>query len=309
MKLSKTLWKGMRAHFIRHSWKLGAACTGVVAWIALRPNLPELAAGVLAFLLLVSVMYQAYVLAVMGGLLFNLPAEVRRKTAHLLGGGMLLLAALLTGMTAVVVAMCVLLLAWLLATRNLSSLKMYRQLSVDRRDGSVSWGDLWFPLGMGATALWFGASSPEWLAAALVLTVADSAAALVGTRMRRFFYRIGKNRKSLGGSLACLLAAVASIGAVGLIADVSWSWTACLGLAGVLTAAEAVCTRGLDNFLLPLMTAAGLAALEQFASSTWLLAGAIGLASLVVLALYQGLAEKEASSVPGTSRIGLQDIK
>lgn len=289
MSYSKVLWKGMQPRFTGHCWKLGMACAGLFGWIALRQHMLEPVGSAAAFLLLSAIMYQAYVLAVMGGMLLSLPPEVRRKTAHLLGGGMLLLATLLTGTTGVVVALCVLLLAWLLATRTLSSLKIFRQLSVNRRDGSESWGDLWFPVGMGVTVFWFGAASPEWCAAALVLTVSDAAAALVGTRMRRLRFHIGVTSKSLGGSVACLLTATASIGAVGLLADASWSWSACLGFAALLTVVEAVCVRGVDNLALPLLAATGLTALNQLEPSMWLLVGGLSGASLTVLAVWQGV--------------------
>ncbi|WOB47947.1 hypothetical protein NYR97_11645 [Xanthomonas hydrangeae] len=280
-----------------------AITVGLAILMYLRPAQgTRIVSDALVFLLLSILMYQLYVVAVMSGMLFSLRVELRRKTAHLLGGFMLVLAALLTATSAVVVALCLLLLGWLIATRKLPSLKMYRQLSVDRRDGTVSWGDLWFPVGLGGTAILFGAQSAEWLAAALVLTLADSAAALTGTRFPSPGYRIAGGRKSLGGTCACLIAASVCIVLAGWASGLNWSWIGCFGLAAVVTTVEAVSTRGLDNLLLPLATAVGLSWLEGIPAIAWLAVGTICLLLLAALSAWQ----KWSQSLHQVESSGLQ---
>ncbi|MFB5855330.1 hypothetical protein WAB97_005755 [Stenotrophomonas maltophilia] len=288
MTFSRVLWKGMRPRLVRHAAIAAATAASLGVFLCVRPAPgASILADCMLFLLLSTLLYQAYVIAVMVGMLFSARAELRRKTAHVLGGGVLVVAAGLTAGNGVVVALCVLLLGWLVATRVLPSLKMYRQLSVDRRDGSVSWGDLWFPVGLGAAAMLFGVQSAEWLAAALVLTLADSAAAVTGTRFPGAVYRVAGGNKSLGGSCAFLIVTWSSIALAGWVSGGEWPWLACAGLAAVLTGLEAISSRGLDNVSLPLATAAGLYWIDSVPAVAWLTAGLAGLLLLAALAVRQ----------------------
>lgn len=293
MTFSRVLWAGMRPRFLRHATIAATTALALVALALLRPwpGTSSLADGLL-FLALATLMYQTYVVAVMVGMLFSVSTELRRKTAHVLGGCVLLLAARMTSSNAVVLALCALLLGWLVATRTLPSLKMYRKLSVDRRDGSESWGDLWFPVGLGAVTVLFGAQSAAWLAAALVLTLADSAAAVIGTRFPGAVFSIAGGTKSFGGSCACWIIAGGSIALVEWMTGSPWSWVACAGLAAIVMGLEAISPRGLDNLSLPLGTAVGVHWIGSVPVLAWIVAV---LAGLLVLA---GLAVRK-KSVPG----------
>jgi phytol kinase len=96
-----------------------------------------------------------------------------------------------------------------------------------------------------------------WLyaAALLVLALADTAAALVGTLAGRVEYRVWGERRTLEGSLAflvtcfpCLAIPLALAGAGGTLAA--------LLAAVVCTAVEAVTPRGTDNVFLPVTVCA-----------------------------------------------------
>jgi len=288
MKFSRALWARMQRRLIRHVVVVTVTLACLVALLCTRPaSGASVVADVMMFFLLSTLMYQAYVMLVMVGLLFSAGVEVRRKTAHVLGGGVLVVGAWLTATSAVVVALCVVLLIWLVATRALPTLEMYRQVSVHRRDGSASWGDLLFPIGLGATAMLFGAQSAEWLAAALVLTLADSTAAVVGSRFPGALYRIGRASKSLGGTTAFFMVAWLSIALVGWVCAPDWPWLACAGVAALATGLEAIASRGADNLVLPLATAAGLVWISIVPPLAWLIAGTACLMVLAALAVWQ----------------------
>jgi len=294
MTFSRVLWTGMRPHLARHLAIVAATWMGLGVFLLLRPAPgTSLLADGLLFLTLATLMYQTYVVAVMLGMLFSVRTELRRKAAHVLGGSVLLLAARLTAGNGVVLALCVLLLGWLVATRTLPSLKMYRKLSVDRRDGSESLGDLWFPIGLGAVTVLFGAQSATWLAAALVLTLADSAAAVIGTRFPGAVYRVTGGSKSLGGSCTCWIIAGASKALAGWMTDSAWSWAACAGLAAIVTGLEAISPRGLDNLSLPLGTAVAVYWIGSVPVMAWVVAGLAVLLSLTALAVCQKSVREE----------------
>jgi len=109
-----------------------------------------------------------------------------------------------------------------------------------------SYGEIWFPLGVGALAALFPYSAC-YVYGTLVLGFADAAAALVGARLpsRRLPFTA---RKTFAGSAAFLVVAVA-IGAA-----VTGSLSApVLGAALALAAAEALASRGTDNAVVPLL--------------------------------------------------------
>jgi phytol kinase len=151
---------------------------------------------------------------------------------------------------------------------------------VDRR----SCGELVFPL---AVALVFHASDGRWelcLPPLLVLTLADTAGALVGRRLGRHPLRMeGAQRKSLEGSLAVFAVAAPCV-ALPLALGAGWAWplalAAALLVAGLAALVEGVAIEGLDNLFLPLLAYAVLARAETSETS-----GLLGRAAFLVLLL------------------------
>lgn len=96
-----------------------------------------------------------------------------------------------------------------------------------------------------------------YLISLLVLMLADSSAALVGTTWGRRFYSIKKERRSVEGSLVFLgVAFIAVCAPLLLWTDLDRSTAVLVGLqlALLVTCVEAVSTRGIDNLLVPVAT-------------------------------------------------------
>lgn len=123
--------------------------------------------------------------------------------------------------------------------------------------GRVSYGEFFYPLSM-IIALFIADSHWEFAAAALILALADAAAAVAGKRFGRLTtYKILGHKKSLVGSGAFFLTAYAIIGTFILMsgADVSSE----IGLASLLwvslalTITENLGIYGSDNLLIPIV--------------------------------------------------------
>lgn len=152
-----------------------------------------------------------------------------------------------------VVAMGSVMIALLLALRW--SLWLRQQFGSVLGDvARQSHGELYFALGVIALFVWAKGDPVSYVAAMLVLTFADAAAALVGKRWGAH-HLFGT--KSLEGSLAFLLVALLCLALpLALLASLEISFAVLLALtiAVLLTGLEAVAARGLDNLLLPLAT-------------------------------------------------------
>lgn len=176
-----------------------------------------------------------------------------RKLTHV-GGGLLACALpALFDSAAPVVFLCAATFLGLLALRYLPLLK--RGIGkviccVDRRSG----GDLYFPVAVGLLFLAAGENLILYFVPLLILTFADPAAALVGTRYG--FTRLGWTRgaKSLEGSVSFFVVSflVAHI-ALFLMGDAEGAETllAAALLSLLLTVVEAAARDGLDNLLIP----------------------------------------------------------
>lgn len=68
--------------------------------------------------------------------------------------------------------------------------------------GRRSLGEVWFPLGVGLLFLISGGDPLTFCIPMLILTFADAAAALVGSRYGAFRFAIAEGAKSLDGSIA-----------------------------------------------------------------------------------------------------------
>ena len=125
----------------------------------------------------------------------------------------------------------------------------------------TSWGDVYFLVAVAILFVLSGGDALLFGVPILVLTFADSAAALVGVRYGRTRYAIAYSNKSVEGSVAFFVVAFlcAQIPIL-LLGD--GSPAAALAAAGALacvtTVTEALCFDGLDNLLVPLAAFAGL---------------------------------------------------
>lgn len=122
--------------------------------------------------------------------------------------------------------------------------------SVDR----VSYGEVWFPLGIAGLAAFF---PQAYVYGALVLGLADALAAVVGVRFGGPRLPVVP-RKTVSGSAAFVASAIL----VGVAVTGSLSFVV-IAAALALTVAEAVTSRGADNVVVPVL--AGLLATQWWA--------------------------------------------
>ena len=253
MAVSRSLWLAFRRHV--HSHVRGGALTVLMlGGVALLPAGPWQTP--LWTLLALALLYFGYVLLALGGTVLGLGVELRRKAQHLWGGAMVVGLFIISGSALATAALCLVQACFGQLAARVPRLKLLHQLSLHRRDGSRSAGEMLFPLALGGTALWAGAPTAAWLCGALVLVFSDSAAALVGRRWGRTHFRTLGGTKSLEGSAAffastlfILLALSAlQLGAAPALAGL-------LLLAAGLTAVEAVAGMGTDNLAIPLTAA------------------------------------------------------
>jgi phytol kinase len=172
----------------------------------------------------------------------GLRPEHTRRIAHAAGGASVaVLPRLLTlGELAVLAALFTGVLAWTLRRRWLGSVHGVRRATA---------GVLVFPAGL-LLGAWLGWGHPVAIAyAALVLALADPAAALAGERLGGPGWPVVGGRKTAAGSAAFLVVAVA-VG-VALTGLSPGRLPAVMGAALLLTAVEASIGYGLDNLPLP----------------------------------------------------------
>jgi phytol kinase len=157
----------------------------------------------------------------------------------------------------------------LLALRTVPALRCHGgALHAVRRD---SLGEFHFALGACAVFLLAQGNKLLFVVPMLVLTFADTAAALVGTRFGIHSYAIGHARKTLEGSGAFLVVAfLCTYIPLALVTDATAPECAGIALmvAATATACEAIAGRGLDNLLVPLGAYATLALLHDESAAT-----------------------------------------
>jgi phytol kinase len=172
--------------------------------------------------------------------------ETSRKIPHLVISLVLASATLFIDLDVIVI---------LILLNALAILVIYRfdlfpsARAVDR----LSWGELFFPFGLVAAAI---ISPTKWMfiAAVLVLGVADALAALVGIRYGKHKFKIFGNTKSLEGSTAFLVSALIIISLITFVApaDLAHNGWAVMGISLVATALEAIAPWGTDNLFIPI---------------------------------------------------------
>ena len=153
------------------------------------------------------------------------------------------------------------LLAWLVSRKKFQ-----------HEDTRPAWGILWFPPAM--CSIWYFSGSPAITAAAMgVLAISDAAAALIGASLGRMEFTLTGDKKSIPGSIAFFITALAFLAACrsgGMI----------LGSNGILlmaalcgTLLEAMGSGGRDNFFVPVGVALALSApdMPELTLGAWLI--------------------------------------
>lgn len=115
-------------------------------------------------------------------------------------------------------------------------------------------GELWYPIGIGLTALLI---SQPWIftIAILHLALADGFASIIGYRFGLRHYRIGQHTKSLIGSFAFFVTSMALcvLAYIVLSPELPGTSLAVFALTPFLvTAVESISRNGIDNVLIPL---------------------------------------------------------
>lgn len=127
--------------------------------------------------------------------------------------------------------------------------------SIDRKSD----GDLWFLAGVCLVLLFSAGEGAPYYGAILILTLADAAAAVIGTRYGRVHYSVFRARRSLEGTAAFLLVAWACAAAtLSVLAPGVPEIRAGFAVALISCVAEALSPRGSDNFSVPIVAWLGL---------------------------------------------------
>jgi phytol kinase len=112
----------------------------------------------------------------------------------------------------------------------------------------VTFGELFFGLGVTATAILAGPHVPVFQMGMLILAFADPLAALIGIRFGRFEYMVLDEKRTIEGSLACLVVSVA------ILVTYHVPLVSAFTIGGLLTSIEALSLRGSDNLFIPAVT-------------------------------------------------------
>jgi len=139
----------------------------------------------------------------------------------------------------------------------LASLKYKLLPSINGID-RVSYGSILYPIVVYGCYLFFSAQKGliVFYLPILILAICDPAAAIIGKNYPFGPYQIGKNKKTISGSLAffltCLLITIPSFFLIGITAFSPWK---IIGFALIISmaamAAEAIGGKGIDNFTIP----------------------------------------------------------
>jgi phytol kinase len=171
----------------------------------------------------------------------RLAPETTRKTVHACAGVVAAVLPLLVSYSRIVAIGLAAALAMALVHR-LGTLRALAGV------GRASLGEVWFPLGVAALAALVPHARP-YVFGALVLGLADSAAALVGTRFGGRRLPLSADKSLVGSTAFCAVALAVGVAVSGALS------VRIVATAAVLTGVEAVCSRGTDNVALPLAAA------------------------------------------------------
>ena len=130
---------------------------------------------------------------------------------------------------------------------------IYANQLLREESGRRAWGIVWFPLAF--LTLLIGVRDAQVIAfSMLVLAVCDPAATVAGKLLAKDNYQLTGDPKSLFGN-AAFFAAFLLLVWLHLPFGLWLGWGNLLALGLILTAAEALGSRGLDNLVVPLLTA------------------------------------------------------
>jgi phytol kinase len=192
---------------------------------------------------------------------------------------------------------------WLLAALATAALLAVRFIpAVTRHLGGVlggvqrfSLGEVYFAPGVALAFTLARGQAAEFCGAVGVLTFADSAGALVGTRWGRHRYPALGQAKSIEGSAAVFVASILCVTlTAAVLGDESWPAALAGGLlAGALvTVVEAVASHGLDNLLLPPVVVGFMRIWAGRSADRWSLIGACVIGPLVLFAIWLAVAAR-----------------
>ena len=194
-------------------------------------------------------------------------SELARKVVHIGSGNVILLAWWLQipawiGISASIIASIIALLSYYIPF--LPGIN-----SVGRR----SWGTFFYAVSIGVLIAWFWPLKQFQYAAIgiLVMTWGDGLAGLIGQQFGKHLYEIWGMKKSWEGSLTMALTSyiVSSLVLLSVQGNVWQTWLVSVAIALVATVLEAFSKLGIDNFTVPL----GSAAVGFFLSQLLLLGG------------------------------------
>ena len=179
--------------------------------------------------------------------------ELRRKALHLLTGLAALGLPFVLREPWMILAAAAAVIGWMLAVRLVPALSA-RFGCVLHGAGRHSFGELYFALGLAGLLLVTEPGSILFVVPVLVLTLADTAAAVVGRAWPWLRFGPPDGRKTLSGSLAfaatAVLVCAAALGA-GTGFSVADTLAVAVAVAGLAAIAEAFSSRGLDNLTIP----------------------------------------------------------
>lgn len=189
----------------------------------------------------------------MGALGAELNIELKRKTAHVIGG----LATL-----AILATMPPVLVAWLIGGTSAFLVYAGRAHPLMRAALGVArptWGAWLFPLAGPICWQMSRAEPSRFVPALLILSVSDTLAALVGQRFRSVSIHVFGSRRSILGSTAFGVSAfLIVLGCQSTFAHecMAVATTPALLVAAVTTVVEIASPRGVDNLTVPVSTIA-----------------------------------------------------
>jgi dolichol kinase len=179
--------------------------------------------------------------------------ELRRKALHVLTGLMALGLPYVLREACLVLTALVAVSGWMLAVRRVPALAI-RFGCVLQAAGRLSYGELYFALALAVLLLVCEPGSVRYVVPVLVLTLADTAAAVVGRALPWLPYGRDGNRKTLSGTLAFVATAFAVCALVlGAASNLPGGaiGAAAMSVAIVASLAEAFSSKGLDNLTVP----------------------------------------------------------
>jgi len=185
-----------------------------------------------------------------------LQSELRRKTLHILTGLLALGLPFVLQQPLAVLGALIAVTAWMLAVRRVPILQA-RFGCVLHEAGRQSCGELYFAVALALLLLACEPGSILYSVPVLVLTLADSAAAVIGRALPWRPYRVLGARKSLSGTLAFVaVAVVVAVTMLCIATDLAIGRAVIVALVVAVLAAlaEALSPNGSDNLSIPVVT-------------------------------------------------------